>query len=225
MFAAVVTDPGRGGTLLARAADRVAQRGRCLVVRAPVGCQGDAIHVACTLGRDPAIGYVVRDARGFAVERVAKAAPTRREEDQDVAGRKNFACLRWQVLDGAGEVAVFERQAAGLELVPQASATQHAALRARFPATRISILNDVAAAAWHYRASGRFALVTVSTGVAFKVFDAALPADRKVTCSSGGLAGIAIPCHGKVTARLVRDKKGLSSDRRGRRARGRSTAH
>ncbi|OLE25797.1 MAG: hypothetical protein AUG49_09865 [Catenulispora sp. 13_1_20CM_3_70_7] len=65
----------------------------------------------------------------------------------------------------------------------------HAALRARFPATRISILNDVAAAAWHYRASGRFALVTVSTGVAFKVFDAALPADRRVLVDAEGLGG------------------------------------
>lgn len=64
-----------------------------------------------------------------------------------------------------------------------------AALRARFPTSGISILNDVAAAAWHYRALGRFALVTVSTGVAFKVFDADLPADRRVLVDAEGLGG------------------------------------
>mgnify|MGYP007017423237 CR=1 FL=1 len=34
---------------------------------------------------------------------------------------------------------------------------------------------------------------------------AALPAGPKVTQLSGGLAGIAIPCHVKITARIVRD--------------------
>jgi MFS family permease len=37
------------------------------------------------------------------------------------------------------------------------------------------------------------------------VIGADRPAGRKVTQLSGGLAGIAIPCHGKVTPRLVRD--------------------
>ena len=66
------------------------------------------------------------------------------------------------------------------------------ALAARLPRARIRVLNDVAAAAWHYRHLGRFVLATVSTGVAFKVFDASLPAEHRVLAgpeTTGGESG------------------------------------
>jgi threonine dehydrogenase-like Zn-dependent dehydrogenase len=66
------------------------------------------------------------------------------------------------------------------------------ALTARLPGARLRVLNDVAAAAWHYRHLGRFVLATVSTGVAFKVFDAGLPTEQRVLAgpeTTGGESG------------------------------------
>ncbi|MEO3745042.1 ROK family protein [Plantactinospora sp. B5E13] len=64
-----------------------------------------------------------------------------------------------------------------------------AGLARRLPWARVTVLNDVAAAAWHYRRLGRFALVTVSTGVAVKVFDNSLPDTAKVLVDPAGLGG------------------------------------
>ncbi|MFY1583740.1 ROK family protein [Micromonospora sp. WMMD734] len=63
------------------------------------------------------------------------------------------------------------------------------ALATRLPWATITVANDIAAAAWRYRALGRFGLVTVSTGVAVKVFDDALPVDRKLLLDADGLGG------------------------------------
>ena len=44
-----------------------------------------------------------------------------------------------------------------------------AALARRLPWARITVTNDIAAAAWRYQALGRFGLITVSTGLAMKI--------------------------------------------------------
>jgi threonine dehydrogenase-like Zn-dependent dehydrogenase/predicted NBD/HSP70 family sugar kinase len=64
-----------------------------------------------------------------------------------------------------------------------------AALAKRLPWARITIMNDVSAAAWRYRQLGRFALITISTGVAVKVFDDALPASQKLLIDNEGFGG------------------------------------
>ncbi|MDG4765744.1 ROK family protein [Solwaraspora sp. WMMD406] len=64
-----------------------------------------------------------------------------------------------------------------------------AALRQRLDWATIEIANDIAAAAWRYRRLGRFALVTISTGVAVKVFDDALPIESKLVQDADGLGG------------------------------------
>lgn len=72
------------------------------------------------------------------------------------------------VVDTAGVV----RNASTLWLAPLTGLDIHAELARRLPWATVVILNDISAAAWHYRAHGRFALVTISTGIAIKVFDA-----------------------------------------------------
>jgi len=63
------------------------------------------------------------------------------------------------------------------------------ALRARLPWADLVLCNDIAAAAWRYQELGRFALITVSTGVAVKVFDDALPFAAKLLAGTDGLGG------------------------------------
>jgi threonine dehydrogenase-like Zn-dependent dehydrogenase len=84
------------------------------------------------------------------------------------------------------------RDASVLWLDPSSGFDVVRALTDRLPDARIRVLNDVAAAAWHYRDLGRFVLVTVSTGVAFKVYDAGLPAEHRVLAGpemTGGESG------------------------------------
>ncbi|MDQ1286863.1 MAG: hypothetical protein QG622_428, partial [Actinomycetota bacterium] len=81
------------------------------------------------------------------------------------------------------------RDASVLWLCPGTGFDVRAALRARLPRARVKVLNDVSAAAWHYRGLGRFALVTVSTGVAVKAFDASYPPGRRVLVDRDGLGG------------------------------------
>ncbi|MGW2380933.1 ROK family protein [Streptomyces sp. NPDC001658] len=84
------------------------------------------------------------------------------------------------------------RDASVLWLEPSYGFDVVRALTDRLPGARIRVLNDVAAAAWHYRHLGRFVLATVSTGVAFKVYDAGLPAEHRVLAGpelTGGESG------------------------------------
>ncbi len=64
-----------------------------------------------------------------------------------------------------------------------------AALEARLPWADVVVCNDIAAAAWRYQQLGRFALVTVSTGIAAKIFDDALPFASKLILDADGLGG------------------------------------
>ncbi|MFY1701882.1 ROK family protein [Micromonospora sp. WMMA1923] len=81
------------------------------------------------------------------------------------------------------------RNAAMLWHEPSEGFDLAAAVAARLPWADITVANDIAAATWRYRALGRFGLVTVSTGVAVKVFDDALPFDRKLLVDDQGLGG------------------------------------
>lgn len=64
-----------------------------------------------------------------------------------------------------------------------------AAVSARLPWARVHLANDIAAAAWRYRSLGRFGLITVSTGVAVKIFDDGLPFEHKLLLDPDGLGG------------------------------------
>lgn len=88
-------------------------------------------------------------------------------------------------IDAEGRV----RNAGMLWRAPHTGLDLRAALRDRLPWARVELSNDIAAAAWRYRALGRFALVTISTGVAIKVFDDALPFEAKLVQDPDGLGG------------------------------------
>jgi threonine dehydrogenase-like Zn-dependent dehydrogenase len=100
---------------------------------------------------------------------------------------------------GAGTVAVslgavvssdgVIRNASILWLSPLAGLDVRAELARRLPWADVLVLNDVSAAAWHYRSHGRFALVTVSTGVAAKVFDAGADGTGGLLLDPDGLGG------------------------------------
>ena len=153
MHATIFRLPSRGLALLACAPDRVAQLLCGHIVHLPAGCQCDAIAFARTGDADPAIAHVVCHARGLAIERIAEPATARRKEHQHVACCEHTACLRRQVLDGATEIAVFERNPAGLELVPDVRAAQHAHLRAR---ARIAAIDPVGVGRFGAGRIGRF---------------------------------------------------------------------
>ena len=89
------------------------------------------------------------------------------------------------VVTNAGVV----RNASTLWLTPATGLDLTAALRARLPWAPVTVVNDVAAAPWHYRELGRFVYATISTGVAIKVFDAGLPGHRKVLLDPEWLGG------------------------------------
>ncbi|KAL4721745.1 hypothetical protein ACLX1H_011239 [Fusarium chlamydosporum] len=62
-------------------------------------------------------------------------------------------------------------------------------LQERLPGMRLTILNDVSAAAWRYRNEGRFCLITVSSGLSNKVFNADLHNLDKLDLDSAGVGG------------------------------------
>jgi threonine dehydrogenase-like Zn-dependent dehydrogenase/predicted NBD/HSP70 family sugar kinase len=86
------------------------------------------------------------------------------------AGRPEVRSLA-VALGAVVETGGFVRNASTLWLAPLAGLDVRGELARRLPWADVLVLNDVAAAAWHYRSYGRFALVTVSTGVAFRLFD------------------------------------------------------
>lgn len=81
------------------------------------------------------------------------------------------------------------RNAALLWNEPSTGFDLGAALTRRLDWARVTVCNDIAAAAWRYRDLGRYALLTVSTGVAVKVFDDRLPFAAKLLLDDEGLGG------------------------------------
>ena len=63
------------------------------------------------------------------------------------------------------------------------------ALLERLPGVRLTILNDVSAAAWRYKDEGRFGLITVSSGLSNKVFNPNLRTLDKLDLDAAGLGG------------------------------------
>ncbi|KAK6070798.1 3-dehydroquinate synthase [Seiridium cupressi] len=64
-----------------------------------------------------------------------------------------------------------------------------ATLLQRLHGVRVTILNDVSAAAWRYKDEGRFCLITVSSGLANKVFDSDAESLNKLILDRDGLGG------------------------------------
>ncbi len=81
------------------------------------------------------------------------------------------------------------RNASTLWLAPLTGLDIRGELRRRIPWAEVLVLNDLSAAAWHYRAHGRFAIVTVSTGVAIKVFDVSASGAGGLVLDPDGLGG------------------------------------
>lgn len=59
----------------------------------------------------------------------------------------------------------------------------------RLPDVRLTILNDVSAAAWRYKDEGRFCLITVSSGLSDKVFNSDLRTPDKLDLDAAGISG------------------------------------
>lgn len=87
----------------------------------------------------------------------------------DLAGRVRNASMLWHEANTGFDVA--------------------AGIRDRLDWADVVVRNDLEAAAWRYREIGRFAIMTVSTGVAVKVFDDRLPLESKVLLDSDALGG------------------------------------
>jgi threonine dehydrogenase-like Zn-dependent dehydrogenase len=164
MSAAVVVDVGGTTTRVGLARD-----GRLVgpVLRVPTPSPRTGTPVA--LARDELMDLIAEHAQRL-----------RAEHRVEVVGVAFGA-----VVTTAGVV----RNASMLWLEPSAGFDVAGALRARLPWATVRVLNDVSAAAWHYRALGRFALVTVSTGVAIKVFDAGLPPEKRLVLDADGVGG------------------------------------
>ena len=63
------------------------------------------------------------------------------------------------------------------------------ALLERLPGMRLTILNDISAAAWRYKDEGRFCLVTVSSGLSNKVFNTDLRVLDQLDLDADGVGG------------------------------------
>ncbi|KAI3317793.1 3-dehydroquinate synthase-domain-containing protein [Xylariaceae sp. AK1471] len=63
------------------------------------------------------------------------------------------------------------------------------ALEERVPGIRLTILNDVSAAAWRYKDEGRFCLITVSSGLSNKVFNTDLRTPYQLDLDAAGIGG------------------------------------
>ncbi|TDC86144.1 ROK family protein [Micromonospora sp. KC606] len=117
------------------------------------------------------------------LDRIADAVARVRSETPGRAREVGLAV--GATVDATGRI----RNASMLWHEPSEGFDLAAAMAARLPWASITVANDIAAAAWRYRSLGRFGLVTVSTGVAVKVFDDALPFDRKLLLDADGLGG------------------------------------
>ncbi|MEE6260232.1 ROK family protein [Plantactinospora sonchi] len=165
----IVVDVGGTRTRLA-----LAERGRLV---------GEVVRFDTPHRRDHP-GFPLDQIRADLLDRLAAEAD-RLHRAAGSRDRRDLGVAFGAVVTVDGEVrdasVLWQAQSAGFDV--------RAALARRLPWARVTVLNDVAAAAWHYRRLGRFALVTVSTGVAVKVFDDSLPGTAKVLADPAGLGG------------------------------------
>lgn len=89
------------------------------------------------------------------------------------------------------------------------------ALRSRLLEMTVDVINDVSAAAWRYREEGRFALITISTGVGAKIFDERLSTSDKLMLDADGLAGEMghVVVSPELTDAALERAKALAADR------------
>lgn len=92
-------------------------------------------------------------------------------------------------LGGVVNTAGVIRNASTLWLAPLTGLDVRGEVSRRLPWASVAVINDISAAAWHYRALGRFALVTVSTGVAIKMFDGGLGPSGALLLDPAGIGG------------------------------------
>src|SRR6266446_459541 len=131
---------------------------------------------------DPVNGESLDSVRERHLDMVARAV-----EQQ---GARYPACTEVGVAAGATvSGAGIVRNASMMWHQPCTGFDMAAAFAARLPWAQVTITNDISASAWRYRHLGRFAVVTVSTGVAVRVFDDALPLAWKLVLDDAGLGG------------------------------------
>lgn len=117
-------------------------------------------------------------------DQVASAAETLRRRHRDLRlGWMGVALGAVVTHDGVVENAsvLWHRPARGFDVAAE--------LRRRLPGLEILVINDISAAAWRYHRLQRFLLITVSTGVGNKVFDADLATPYKLVLDAAGLGG------------------------------------
>jgi threonine dehydrogenase-like Zn-dependent dehydrogenase/predicted NBD/HSP70 family sugar kinase len=131
---------------------------------------------------DPVIGAGLDSIRERHLDMVARAVEQQRARYP--AGTE-VGVAAGATVSGAGIV----RNASMMWHQPCTGFDIAAAFAARLPWAQLTIMNDISATAWRYRHLGRFAVVTVSTGVAVRVFDDALPFAWKLVLDDEGLGG------------------------------------
>lgn len=125
-----------------------------------------------------------RSARERHLDQVAAEAD-RLHRTLGADGRREVGVAVGATVDASGHI----RNAATLWGEPSTGFDLLGALRDRLPWADVAISNDIAAAAWRYAELGRFGLVTVSTGIAVKIFDDTLPFASKLLQDADGLGG------------------------------------
>jgi threonine dehydrogenase-like Zn-dependent dehydrogenase/predicted NBD/HSP70 family sugar kinase len=130
--------------------------------------------------RDPSLS--APDAAAALLDRLALEIGRLRQEHPDL----RTVVLAFGAVIGLDGVV---RNASTLWLTPASGFDVRGGLASRLPWAEVIVLNDVTAAAWNYRGLGRFALATVSTGVALKVFDATASTDSGLLLDPEGLGG------------------------------------
>lgn len=140
---------------------------------------GDVVRFATP---KPDGGASIRDRH---LDEIAHQVARLRARHHPVVGMTAVGIAVGATVDSAGRVRnaamLWHEQSGGFDLA--------GAMGRRLPWAAVTVRNDIAAAAWRYRDLGRFAMVTVSTGVAVKVFDDALPFAAKLVEDPDGLAG------------------------------------
>jgi threonine dehydrogenase-like Zn-dependent dehydrogenase/predicted NBD/HSP70 family sugar kinase len=123
-------------------------------------------------------------ARERHLDRVAAEAD-RLHRELGTGERRELGVGVGATVDASGRI----RNAAMLWGEPSTGFDLLGALRDRLPWADVAIANDIAAAAWRYAGLGRFGLVTVSTGIAIKIFDDTLPFASKLLLDPDELGG------------------------------------
>jgi len=142
------------------------------------------------------------DLQSFLFDRIVEHVRALRAEDSRLM-LSPVAVSFGAVISNEGVVAnasvLWHEPASGFDIV--------GALKDRLGSDELILaVNDVSAAAWRYRDEGRFALITVSTGIGCKVFDERLATPWKLELDDAGLGGemghVLVEASGEVSGSL-----------------------